>query len=81
MIIITIIITAYACQRATGVQALGHPGADVTSSKTLDLNESLRGSCVRIGRMLRRLAWPLRKDDTQTSRSVNFDTVLFSKRS
>ena len=36
--------------------------------------DSLRGSSVEIGTMRRRLAWPLRKDDTHESRSVsNFD--------
>ena len=33
--------------------------------------DSLRGSSVKIGAMQRRLAWPLRKDDTHKSRSVN----------
>ena len=39
--------------------------ADMTSS------DSLRGSSVKIGTIQRRLAWPLRKDDTHKSRSVN----------
>ena len=38
------------------------------SDGTLD---SLRGSSVKIGTIQRRLAWPLRKDDTHKSRSVN----------
>ena len=33
--------------------------------------DSLRGSSVKIGMIQRRLAWPLRKDDTHKSRSVN----------
>ena len=33
--------------------------------------DSLRGSSVRIGTLQRKLAWPLRKDDTHKSRSVN----------
>ena len=33
--------------------------------------DSLRGSSVNIGTIQRRLAWPLRKDDTHKSRSVN----------
>ena len=33
--------------------------------------DSLRGSSVKIGTMQRKLAWPLRKDDTHKSRSVN----------
>ena len=35
------------------------------------LSDSLRGSSVKIGTIQRRLAWPLRKDDTHKSRSVN----------
>ena len=34
------------------------------------LLDSLRGSSVEIGTIQRRLAWPLRKDDTHKSRSV-----------
>ena len=34
------------------------------------LVDSLRGSSVKIGTIQRRLAWPLRKDDTHKSRSV-----------
>ena len=34
--------------------------------------DSLRGSSVNIGTIQRRLAWPLRKDDTYTSRSVKW---------
>ena len=33
--------------------------------------DSLRGSSVKIGTIRRRLAWPLRKDDTHKSRSVD----------
>ena len=33
--------------------------------------DSLRGSSVNIGTIQRGLAWPLRKDDTHKSRSVN----------
>ena len=33
--------------------------------------DSLRGSSVKHGTIQRILAWPLRKDDTHTSRSVN----------
>ena len=33
--------------------------------------DSLRGPSVNIGTIQRRLAWPLRKDDTHKSRSVN----------
>ena len=35
------------------------------------LLDSLRGSSVKIGTIQRRLAWPLRKDDTHKSKSVN----------
>ncbi len=34
------------------------------------VSDSLRGSSVKIGTIQRRLAWPLRKDDTHKSRSV-----------
>lgn len=40
-------------------------------------SDSLRGSSVKIGTIQRRLAWPLRKDDTHKSRSVN-DFLHFS---
>ena len=35
-----------------------------------EISDSLRGSSVKIGTIQRRLAWPLRKDDTHKSRSV-----------
>ena len=35
------------------------------------LLDSLRGSSVKIGTIQRRLAWPLRKDDTHKSRRVD----------
>ena len=35
------------------------------------MRDSLRGSSVKIGTIQRILAWPLRKDDTHKSRSVN----------
>ena len=38
--------------------------------------EALRGSSVKIGTIQRRLAWPLCKDDTHTSRSVNNFNLL-----
>ena len=40
--------------------------------------DSLRGSSVKIGTIQKRLAWPLHKDDTHKSRSVNnsFDNRL-----
>ena len=34
-------------------------------------SDSLSGSSVQIGTIQRRLAWPLRKDDTRKSRSTN----------
>jgi len=37
--------------------------------------DSLRGSSVKIGTIQRRLAWPLRKDDTHKSRSVNISFI------
>ena len=39
-------------------------------------SDSLRGSSVKIGTIQRRLAWPLRKDDTHKSRSVNKTSSL-----
>ena len=39
--------------------------------RTTTRTDSLRGSSVKIGTIQRRLAWPLRKDDTHKSRSVN----------
>ena len=39
--------------------------------------DSLRGSSVKIGTIQRRLAWPLRKDDTHKSRSVQSFLFLF----
>ena len=37
--------------------------------------DSLRGSSVKLGTIQRKLPWPLRKDDTRKSRSVN--TMLY----
>ena len=39
--------------------------------------DSLRGSSVKIGTIQRILAWPLRKDDTHKSRSVNMYMYVF----
>ena len=44
------------------------------------ISDSLRGSSVKIGTIQRRLAWPLRKDDTHKSRSVNSLTKQSSKK-
>jgi hypothetical protein len=41
------------------------------ASQLCMFSDSLRGSSVKIGTIQRRLAWPLRKDDTHKSRSVN----------
>ena len=41
--------------------------------------DSLWGSSVKIGKKQRRLAWPLRKDDTHTSRSENMFDVTCKK--
>ena len=43
---------------------LGSGTGDLALLKVLDDLDSLRGSSVNIGTMQRRLAWPLRKDDT-----------------
>ena len=40
---------------------------------------SLQGSSVELGAIQRRLAWPLRKDDTHKSRSVNDFYALRAK--
>ena len=45
-----------------------HP---LRKSQNHTVEDSLRGSSVKIGTMQRILAWPLRKDDTHTSRSAN----------
>ena len=44
----------------------------------LVIMDSLRGSSVKIGTMQRKLAWPLRKDDTHKSRSVNNHTPIYN---
>ena len=41
--------------------------------------DSIRGSSVEFGTIRRRLAWPLRKDDTYTSKSVNIFVMLRAK--
>ena len=43
------------------------------------MSDSLRGSSVKIGTIQRRLAWPLRKDDTHKSRGVNNLLVFTSE--
>ena len=40
--------------------------------------DSFRGTSVKIGTIQRRLAWPLRKDDTHKSRSVQCFLLLFA---
>ena len=48
----------------------------MTGSHFLRSVDSSRGSSVKIGTIQRRLAWPLRKDDTHKSRSVpNFSNT------
>ena len=46
------------------------PPAESSPLMTTVLTDSLRGSSDKIGTIQRRLAWPLRKDDTHKSRSV-----------
>ena len=46
----------------------------------LALTDSLRGSSVKIGTIQRRLAWPLRKDDTHKSGSVLNIAATFATR-
>ncbi len=45
----------------------------------VELSDSLRGSSVKIGTIQRRLAWPLRKDDTHKSRSVTNSLFFFAQ--
>ena len=45
--------------------------------RTALLLDSLRRSSVKIGTIQRRLAWPLRKDDTHKSRSVSIFCPFF----
>jgi len=49
------------------------PKTTYKNNKSLD---SFRGSSVKIGTIQRRLAWPLRKDDTHKSRSGNYFLVV-----
>ena len=42
-------------------------------------SDSLQGSSVKLGTIQIILSWPLRKDDTHTSRSVNNSFFLFQK--
>ena len=53
-------------------------GARLPNTHRTALSDSLRGSSVKIGTIQRRLAWPLRKDDTHKSRSVNNFFLLSS---
>ena len=46
----------------------------------LGLTDSLQGSSVEIGTIQRRLAWPLRKDDTHKSGSVLNSCATFATR-
>ena len=41
--------------------------------------DSFRGASVKIGKIQRRLAWPLRKDDTHKSRSANTCLTLITR--
>ena len=45
----------------------------------LNLVDSFRGSSVKIGTIQRRLAWPLRRDDTHKSRSGNHFSPMLTK--
>ena len=52
-----------------------HSNNAADAARRATVGDSLRGSSVNIGTIQRRLAWPLRKDDTHTSRSVRRATV------
>ena len=51
--------------------------AGQTNSAHIVYLDSLRGSSVKIGTIQRRLAWPLRKDDTHKSRMYHFWILRF----
>ena len=57
--------------KAAHARASRRPGVRRLCLKRACISDSLRGSSVKIGTIQRRLAWPLRKDDTHKSRSVN----------
>ena len=60
------------CGRAAPADRRRPPPANLPNTSVgLHNLDSLRGSSVKIGTIQRRLAWPLRKDDTHKSRSVN----------
>jgi len=48
----------------------GQKALDILRVFGLSFSDSLMGTSVKIGTIQRRLAWPLRKDDTHKSRSV-----------
>ena len=56
--------------RRGGAQEGGRPKHTMHARRSVYV-DSLRGSSVKLGTILRRLEWPLRKDDTHKSRSVN----------
>ena len=53
-----------------GLHSFVHCGWTMCAERMHELRDSLRGSSDKIGTIQRRLAWPLRKDDTHKSRSV-----------
>ena len=52
------------------LSCLTYPISSSSLSSSSSSTDSLRGSSDKIGTIQRRLAWPLRKDDTHKSRSV-----------
>ena len=74
-ILLTVIIGAHLRRVPAGTRPHGrarHPQAPgAPQQKREKQMDSLRGSSVKIGTIQRRLAWPLRKDATHKSRSVN----------
>ena len=60
-----------ACLPGMPFDVAGPPLQGPSQHSWQGLLDSLRGSSVKIGTIQRRLAWPLRKDDTHKSRSVN----------
>ena len=59
------------CCPSSGVEAHCSIACLHSFPAAASLLDSLRGSSVKIETIQRRLAWPLRKDDTHKSRSVN----------
>ena len=62
---------------------LAHPSDAFNTKPTLELYRACSGSTyIKIGTIQRRLAWPLRKDDTQIREAFQiFDPIFWKKMS